>query len=245
MKRFAAYSLTIVYYFFFVGCLLFFHVLQVISLRVFGYQAHKKSVDYLNFMLMRCLNLLGTRIDFGPLPDLPKDRPLIIVSNHQSTYDIPPIIWYFRAYHPKFISKKELGKGIPSVSYNLNHGGSVLIDRKDSEGALQAIAAFGQRIEKNNWSAVIFPEGTRSKTGEPRRFQRNGLKTLLKHMPRALLVPVSINHSWRLGQYNYFPMPLGVTIRFRVRDVLNPKDYSEDDLLDRIEDTVKKGIESI
>ena len=69
--------------------------------------------------------------------------PLIIVSNHQSMNDIPPIIWYMRKYHPKFVSKIELGKGIPSVSYNLRHGGSALIDRKDSKQALVAIARFG------------------------------------------------------------------------------------------------------
>jgi len=36
---------------------------------------------------------------------------------------------YFWTYKPKFISKIELGKGIPSVSYNLRHGGAALIDR--------------------------------------------------------------------------------------------------------------------
>ena len=45
-------------------------------------------------------------------------------------YDISPIMWYLRKHHVKFVAKKELGKGIPSVSYNLRHGGSILIDRK-------------------------------------------------------------------------------------------------------------------
>ena len=65
----------------------------------------------------------------------------MIVANHQSMNDIPPIIWYLRKHHPKFVSKMELGKGIPSVSYNLVHGGSVLIDRKNSK---QAIGQIGK-----------------------------------------------------------------------------------------------------
>ena len=73
---------------------------------------------------------LGTRIVFNLKAELPVRRSIIFVVNHQSTYDIPPIIWHLRKFHPKFISKIELGKGIPSVSFNLRHGGSVLIDRK-------------------------------------------------------------------------------------------------------------------
>jgi 1-acyl-sn-glycerol-3-phosphate acyltransferase len=44
-----------------------------------------------------------------------------------------------RDFHCKFVSKKELGKGIPSVSYNLRHGGSALIDRKDPKQAIPEI----------------------------------------------------------------------------------------------------------
>ena len=71
-----------------------------------------------------------------------------------------PISCYLKKHHPKFVSKIELGKGIPSVSYNLRHGGSVLIDRKDPRQSLTAIKDFGKYIEENNYAAVIFPEGT-------------------------------------------------------------------------------------
>src|SRR5690606_40331004 len=85
--------------------------------------------------------------------------PLILVSNHQSMLDISPLEFYLSDFHPKFISKIELGKGIPSVSYNLQKGGSVLIDRKDPRQALPEIKKLAQYIEKHKRSAVIFPEG--------------------------------------------------------------------------------------
>ena len=143
----------------------------------------KITVDALNFLLLRCLNLLGTRItiDFEQ-KDLPKDRPLIFASNHQSTYDIPPLIWYLRRYSPKFVAKKELGKGLPSISFHLRKGGNVLIDRKNSSASLEAIATFAKRVDKNNWSVIIFPEGTRTRNGQPKAFQRGGLTTLLNHL---------------------------------------------------------------
>src|SRR5690606_21081302 len=116
---------------------------------LFGYKALKITVDWLQFFLMRCLDVLGTRFTFTNPYDIDTDQPLIIVANHQSMYDISPIMWYMRKHHPKFISKKELGKGIPSVSYNLRHGGSVLIDRKNARQALPAIMKFGEYIEKS------------------------------------------------------------------------------------------------
>lgn len=158
-------------------------------------------------------------------------------------YDIPPIIWYMRAHHPKFVSKIELGRGIPSVSYNLNHGGSVLIDRKDSKQALVQIAKLGTYIETHNRSAVIFPEGTRSKTGHPKKFQTTGLKMLIKKAPSALIVPISINNSWKMLRYGKFPFGLGSHITF---DVHRPIENSGnlEDLVAQVEQQVTDGVTS-
>lgn len=193
-----------------------FHPIQIICHRLFGYNAHKRSVSLLNLCLIRCTHFLGTRYTFSNPHHIPKDRPLIIIANHQSMNDIPPIIWFMRDYHPKFVSKKELGKGIPSVSYNLRHGGSVLIDRKDGKQALTEISKLGTYIEKHNRSAVIFPEGTRSRTGHPKKFQTTGLKVLMKRAPSALLVPISINNSWKMLRYGKFPYGIGNHLTFKV-----------------------------
>ena len=104
---------------------------------------------------------MGIQIHFDRPLNLTTGKSLIIVANHQSTYDIPPIIWYLKKFHPKFISKKQLGRGIPGVSYNLRNGGSVLIDRSRPEESLGLIKIFAHKLERNKWSAVIFPEGTR------------------------------------------------------------------------------------
>lgn len=130
MTKLLAYPLSSIYFLCFGLTLLVFHPIQWISFNIFGYGVHKKSVDILNLCLTRCTHILGTRYSFSNPHDIRTDVPSIIVANHQSMSDIPPIIWFMRKYHPKFISKKELGKGIPSVSYNLKYGGSVLIDRK-------------------------------------------------------------------------------------------------------------------
>jgi 1-acyl-sn-glycerol-3-phosphate acyltransferase len=167
------------------------------------------------------------------------------VANHQSTYDIPPLIWYLRKHHPKFISKKELGKGIPSVSFNLRHGGALLIDRKNPKEAIQSIQEFGKRLTENKHSAVIFPEGTRSRDGKIKPFQKAGLFTLLKHMPDALVVPVSIGNSWRFAEHKYFPMPLGVPLKVKVHPALEIIPGENEKLFKTIETIVGKGVKTL
>lgn len=226
----------------FILCLLVFHPIQWICFNGFGYQAHKKSVDYLNFFLVKCTNILGTTYRFENLDSVPKNVPLIVVANHQSMYDIIAIIWYMRRYHCKFVSKKELGSGIPSVSYNLRHGGSVLIDRKDPKQAIPTIKGLSEYIEKNTRSAVIFPEGTRSKTGKPKEFAQSGLKILCKYAPSAYVVPITINNSWKMVRYGSFPMGLGNRLTFTIHEPMAVKDYAFEELFQKTESTVTSAI---
>jgi 1-acyl-sn-glycerol-3-phosphate acyltransferase len=242
MEKLISYPISVVYYFCFVGCLIFFHPIQWICFNFFGYQAHKKSVDYLNFCLEKCSLLIGTWFQFRNVNYIPKNVPIIFVANHQSLYDIIGIIWHLRRFHAKFVSKKELGRGIPSVSYNLRHGGSVLIDRKDPKQAISAIKELGQYIEKHKRSAVIFPEGTRSKNGTPKKFSENGIKMLCKYAPSAVIVPISINNSWKMVKFGLFPMGLGNRVEFLVHEPIAIKDYPFEELMVKIEKTITQSI---
>ncbi|SDR78401.1 1-acyl-sn-glycerol-3-phosphate acyltransferase [Formosa sp. Hel1_31_208] len=216
MRKLLAYPLTVIYFMVFGMTLLFFHPIQWLCFNVFGYKVHKLSVDALQFSLMRCLNVLGTRFTWDNQFEIPKNQPLLIVSNHQSMYDISPIMWYMRKHHVKFVAKQELGKGIPSVSYNLRHGGSVLIDRKNPRQALPAMITFGEYLEDTKRAGVIFPEGTRSKDGHPRPFKTRGLDILIKKTPSAWIVPVTVNNSWKMLRYGKFPLGIGNHIKFTV-----------------------------
>lgn len=242
MEKLLSYPLSVVYYFCFGLCLVIFHPIQWICINVFGYQAHKKSVDYLNFFLVRCTNILGTTYTFKNREVIPENVPIIFVANHQSLYDIVGIIWFLRKFHAKFVSKKELGKGIPSVSYNLCHGGSILIDRKDPKQAIPLIKGLSEYIETNNRSAVIFPEGTRSKNGKPKEFALSGLKILCKYAPSAYVVPISINNSWKMVKFGPFPMGLGNKLEFIIHKPIAVKDFTFDEIAAKTEETIVKSI---
>lgn len=244
MEKILSYPLSVIYYLVFGLILLIFHPIQWICFNVFGYQAHKKSVDYLNWSVVRASLILGATHKFEGIEKVPAGVPLIIVANHQSLNDIPPIIWFMRKFHPKFISKKELGKGIPSVSYNLRHGGSVLIDRKDPKQALPVIKGIAEYIEKHKRSAVIFPEGTRSRTGVPKKFSESGLKILCKYAPSAYIVPVSINNSWKMVRYGMFPLGLGNRLVFTVQEPFAVKNIPFEEVMERTENAVVQGVKN-
>lgn len=216
MKKILSYPLSVIFYFFFFLTLLVFHAIQWICLKTGGYDAHKRSVDVFNLTIMRCLNLIGTSFNMENPHDIPVEKPCIFVANHQGMFDIPPIIWYLRKHHPKFVSKKELGKGIPGISFNLRHGGSALIDRKNPKQAVVTISRFAEYLKKSNRSAVIFPEGTRSRTGKPKKFAETGLQILFKKMPNALVVPITVNNSWKLFKYGNFPIAPGINVNLKV-----------------------------
>ena len=242
LMKFLSYIITPIFVIVFFSLLLIFHPLQWLGLKLFGQKGHQYVVNIMNWFLIKLLLILGIRVHVENEQDLPKNTSLIFVSNHQSTFDIPPIIWHFRKHNPKFVSKKELGKGIPSISFNLRHGGAALIDRKDSRQALTELANFSKRIAKNNWSAVIFPEGTRSKTGVPRSFSVNGLKMIVKYNPEAYVVPLSINNSWKVFKYGKFPLGLGSPIKIITHKPIKVSSLPFNDLITSVENSIKESI---
>lgn len=238
LQKIISYPFSVLFYLLFGITILVFHPIQWICFNWIGYEAHKKSVDYLNWTLLRCLNVLGTTFHIDINTSLPNNVPIIIVSNHQSMWDISPIVWYLRKYHPKFISKVELGKGIPSISYNLRHGGSILIDRKNPRQAIVEMVKFSKYLQKFNRSGVIFPEGTRSKTGIPKPFKRTGLQTLFKKIPEGYVIPVTFNNSWKLQRWGMFPIQMGVRLEMTAHPAIKIGDYEVETLIDKVEATI-------
>jgi 1-acyl-sn-glycerol-3-phosphate acyltransferase len=242
MKVLAGYILTPLHLLAFGLVLGIFHPIQWLALKLGGYNAHKSVVDFMNLCLMRTLWFLGIHCRFDLRYKMPTDRPLIIVSNHQGLFDIPPFFWYFRKNHVKFVSKIELARGIPSISFNLRHGGSALIDRDNPRQSMPALKQFGEYIEQNKYAACIFPEGTRSKDGVPGNFAPTGFKMLLKNIPSALVVPVTINHVWKIQTKGWYPMGTFIRPVWQVHPIIDPKGRNADEVIAETEQVIKSAI---
>ena len=102
---------------------------------------------------------------------------------------------------------------------------------------------FGAYIEQTKRAAVIFPEGTRSKDGTPKPFQTKGLEIMLKKVPSAMVVPITINNSWKMQRYGQFPMGLGTAIKFTVHKPLELATFADKQaLIQQVEHTIKAHI---
>jgi 1-acyl-sn-glycerol-3-phosphate acyltransferase len=203
--------------------------------RLIGQRPQEHVATALQMSIVGALRLCNIRVLVERAPGLRPDGRYVIVSNHQSMLDIPILGTLFRRSFPKYISKRSLGRYIPSVSYNLRRGGHALIDRNDTSGSLEVIRRLGERVRRREVSAVIFPEGTRARQGQLGDFRRGGTLTLLEAAPEAAVVPVTIDESWKLLRDNMLPLPWGVRVRVAVGEPIPRRpDEDRDALVDRV-----------
>lgn len=240
--RFISWICTPFYVVVFISLLVVFHLVQLIA-ALFGRGAQKYALDLMNICIVWNIRILaGARFSYIGQPTLPSDRSIIIVSNHQSMYDIPMIMWACRSREVGFIAKKELGKWIPSISLALRTLGSVLIDRKDAKASLRAIGEFGEMKERSHQVAAIFPEGTRARDGKMKQFRPSGFLTLLKTMPSALIQPVAIRGNWRILRYHFCPIPFGTTIEMEFLDPVEPNGRPAEEVLVEVEGRIRDSV---
>jgi len=192
-----------------------FDVAQRVA-RLFGRRPQEYVAGALQAMLVWDFGICGTRLTVERDPGVRPWTSYLIISNHQSMFDIVIIGKLFFSNFPKYVSKRSLGKWIPSVSYNLREGGHVLIDRSDAPAAVAAIRELGQRVRNGQASGCIFPESTRARTGELGKFRVGGSMALLEEAPDTPVVPVVIDESWRVFAHNCLPVPWGMRVRVHI-----------------------------
>lgn len=184
---------------YFIGYLLYSLTfrLRVMMMNLRGME--KKAVDFINYQARlwarRVIWSTGSKVIIHGQENVPKDKGVVFIANHQSYLDIPVMIGYIEK--PKgFIAKIELLK-IPILSMWIKHLGGVYIVRNNPKQSLKAINEGAEKIKKGD-SMVIFPEGTRSADGKLGEFKPGSLKLAIKS--GAPIVPVVIK-----GTVNVMP----------------------------------------
>lgn len=102
-----------------------------------------------------------------------KNTSYIVISNHQSQYDIF-LLYGWLGIDLKFVMKKELAK-IPGLGFGAKSVGHIFMDRSNKRKALESINEAKRKLV-NGTSVIIFPEGTRSNTGKMGSFKRGAFK---------------------------------------------------------------------
>lgn len=239
MKKILDYILSVVYVVWFGLILVIFHGIQVFAYNVFGQKAHQKTVEWMNFLIVYGWYLTGSSVSFSESHKLNEGTSKIFIANHQSMFDIPGIIWFLRKQTPLFISKKELSKGIPSISYNLRAGKAALIDRNDPKQAIAEIIRFANYVKEKKFSAVIFPEGTRSRTGKLKPFAVGGVATLIKKIPDAEIVPIAIKNTGKFNPTGIFPLRSFVSMSWTTLAPIDSKGKTAEEITKEAEIAIK------
>ncbi len=191
-----------------------FHLIGLCALP-FGQRPFEKVMAGLQKTLVAVFRISGIRVVTEGKDGFASDGGFIFVSNHQSIYDVPIFGGLLPQNYPKYVAKKELARGLPSISLNLRYGGNALIDREHRDQAMGAITEMASEAERRDVSVVIFPEGTRSRAGELGDFRVGGLAAIMEAAPNLPVIPTAIEGSWRVFQRNMFPIPYGTKVRVR------------------------------
>lgn len=155
------------------------------------------------------LGLAGIRLEVEGMEHVSRDAPQVLVSNHQSLFDIPAL---FAALPVslRFVAKAELSR-VPVFAHAMRQAGHVFIDRSNRDQAMAAMRRAGRRMKEEGLSLGLFPEGTRSGDGRLRRFRGGSILAAIE--TQTVLVPVAVDggaHILPKGRRSLAPRPIRV-----------------------------------
>ncbi len=179
----------------------------------------------------------GIKVNITGEENIP-DTNVVFISNHQGDFDVPLLIMYLKK-NIGFLAKKELSN-VPIIRKWMREIRCVFLDRKDVKQSLKAILESIEII-KDDYSLVIFPEGTRSKGPNINEFKEGSFKIATK--TKVPIVPITINGSYKAFEKNhYFIKPTLVNIT--IHKPIETKDLSKEEI-SNLSENVKNIISSV
>lgn len=189
-------------------CIIFLLSWRAILIGV-TYSVYRRACDWVNsyvivkpaprlvFAVFKQYVKFAYKGDYSYIDQLPNQY--LAISNHQSILDIVVHMRYYNGTRLRFFAKQELAKHIPLVSAMLKSGKHCIVKRTGSPmQAMRVVDKFAEHVAKNNLIPVIFPEGTRSKTGKLGTFHAAGFRRFLNNKPMPVAV-FALDGGWRIS----------------------------------------------
>jgi 1-acyl-sn-glycerol-3-phosphate acyltransferase len=153
----------------------------------------------------------GTPVRVIGLENIDRKDPQVVACNHQSMWDV----WAVAANLPvrnHFVAKKEIRR-IPIFGRASEAAGHVFVDRGNRVTAVESLKLAGRRIREDRSTAVVFPEGTRSLTGDLQRFKKGPFIMAIE--AGVPMVPAVIDGTFTILPKRGFRLhPQPITLQF-------------------------------
>jgi len=164
-------------------------------------------------------------------------KPIILMCNHASLYDIP-VSYLAIPGSIRMLTKKELFN-IPILGAALSKGGWVSIDRTNSEQARKDLTTAKAELEKGImlW---IAPEGTRSRDGKLHKFKKGGFHLAIE--TGATIIPIAIKGITDVLPSNTVKLVINGEVDVVIGTEINAADFDKkqrNELLALVEDEMR------
>lgn len=183
------------------------------------------SLRIIQFMFRVILKVAGTKVTVIGEENVPKDRPVLYIGNHNSYFDI--LVTYSRCPNlTGYIAKDSMEK-IPLLSTWMKRLHCLFLNRTDMKEGLKTILAGIEKV-KNGISICIFPEGTRNKEDhlELMPFKEGSMKIAEKS--GCPIVPMSLNNTAAIFE-DHFPKIRPTHVILEYGKPIYPKELSKED----------------
>lgn len=169
-------------------------------------RSHKAYFILTKIFSAPVLAIAGIKVKITGKENVVPKTPYVFVSNHLSLFDIPVL----QRYVPNdfsFVFKKEIAR-VPLFGWQMQLGPHIVIDRQNPAKAMKSIEKAKEMLTRKKISVLLFPEGTRSKTGEMLPFKRGAFH--LATQVGFAIIPVTISGTQNLFQKKPFRINSGV-----------------------------------
>jgi len=225
----------------FVGVVIFYGSYVLIKAKILekrkGEEASRRYIrEVVSWFGRATFSFLWSEVTVYGKENIPEEGPFVIVSNHQSIFDIPLILGY--VYPSGFIAKKELSK-IPLLGTFIKKLGSILIDRDSPTSGAIALKNFA-KITQTGDVITVFPEGTRSEDGKVHEFKKGSL--LVPYRYNIKILPVTIDGTINMNKKGSILIKPG-KVKLYIHEVIEPKKFSsEEELRKYVQNVISQTI---
>jgi len=174
------------------------------------------------FTLIRCT--LCTRLHVEGRENIPEGKPVLYIANHLSIFDIVMTYPYFKGT-TGYVAKKELKK-IPLLNFWMELIECEFLDRSSLKAGLKMITNSIDKVN-DGISIAIFPEGTRSKTGEMAEFKGGSFKIATR--TKCPIIPVRIQNTQNILR-THLPFVKTTDVYITFGEPIYPEELSRDEI---------------